>query len=124
MGAQTAGHKPRGRKQNSSIYDAFYRVLLEIWIKLVTSFWRRNSAAMVPQSAPPGLHPLVRARMNKIVSPVLTHGHMAVSTLFVTTTSAEAPNGTILSVICVCSSPPCPKSSPKIVPFSKTNLTT
>ena len=63
MGAQTAGHKPRGRKQNSLIYDAFHHVLLDIWIKLVTSFWRRNSAAMVPQSAPPGLHPLVRARM-------------------------------------------------------------
>ena len=31
--------------------------------QLVTSFWRRNGAAMVPQSAPPGLHPLVRARM-------------------------------------------------------------
>ena len=65
MGAQTAGHKSRGRKQNSFIYDAFHHVLLEIWIKLVTSFWRWcNSAAMVPQSAPPpGLHPLVRARM-------------------------------------------------------------
>ena len=33
------------------------------WDQLVTSFWRRNGAAMVPQSAPPGLHPLVRARM-------------------------------------------------------------
>ena len=63
MGAQTAGHKPRGGKQNSSTYDAFHHVLLEIWIKLVTSCWRRISAAMVPQSAPPGLQPLVRARM-------------------------------------------------------------
>ena len=63
MGAQTAGHKPRGRKQNSFIDDAFHHALLEIWIKLVTSFWMRNSAAMVPQSAPPGLHPLVRACM-------------------------------------------------------------
>ena len=67
MGAQTAGHKPRGRKHNSFIYDAFHHVLLEIWIKLVTSFWRRNSAAMVPQSAPPGLHPLVRACMTTVI---------------------------------------------------------
>ena len=37
MGAQTAGHKPRGRKQNSFIYDAFHHVLLEIWIKIVIS---------------------------------------------------------------------------------------
>ena len=35
----------------------------EIWIKLVTSFWRHNGAAMVPQFAPPGLYPLVRIRV-------------------------------------------------------------
>ena len=61
--------KPRGtnhgpeNKTHLFTYDAFHHVLLEIWINLVFSFWRRNSAAMVPQSAPPGLHPLVRARM-------------------------------------------------------------
>ena len=35
--------------------------------------------------------------------------HMAVSTLFVTTASAEAPNPAMLGVTC-CSSPPCPSS--------------
>ena len=43
MGAQTAGHKPRGRKQSSFIYDAFRHVLLEIRIELVTSFWRTRA---------------------------------------------------------------------------------
>ena len=33
-------------------------------MRFTACFWRRNSAAIVPQSAPPpGLHPLVRARM-------------------------------------------------------------
>ena len=39
----------------------------EIWIKLVTTFWRHNGAAMVPQSAPPGLYPLVKAHMNTCI---------------------------------------------------------
>jgi len=37
--------------------------------RLVTSFRRRNGAAMVPQFAPPGLHPLVRARMTNTILP-------------------------------------------------------
>ena len=52
---------------------------------------------------------------------VLTFRHMAVSTLFVTTASTEALNGTILCVTCF---PPLlvPKVTPKTVPFSKHNL--
>ena len=46
----------------------------EIWIKLVTSFWRHNGAAMVPQSVPPGLYPLVRAHMS------ITYGFLCFAT--------------------------------------------
>ena len=38
----------------------------EIWMKLDTSFWRYNGAAMVPQSAPHGLYPLFRAHVTYV----------------------------------------------------------
>ena len=45
----------------------------EIWIKLVTSFWRHNGATMVPQFAPPGLYPLVRAHMSIVSYRIASH---------------------------------------------------
>ena len=48
--------------------------------------------------------------------------YAAASTLFATTARRETPNGTI-SGVTYCPPPPVPKVTPKIVPFSKNNLT-
>ena len=59
--------KPQGTNQGAEHINNLFmmRFTMCFWIKLVTSSWRHNGAAMVPQSAPPVLYPLVRAHMSR-----------------------------------------------------------
>ena len=49
MSTQTAGHKPRGRKQKSFIYDAFHHVLNRIYQFIGINLSPAFGGAMVPQ---------------------------------------------------------------------------